>query len=175
MHRAETCATPWYRQRWPWLIMLPPAAAVVGGFTTLALALWHPEYDVRDAHYRDGLGVYRIAAASESAPLVDVRALITIHDDGRLDAQIEGARPTAGVIVRLIHPTRATADIEVQMRELRPGEFEARTSLPDTDHWSIEILDPVAGWCLTGTWHRRDRTVHLVSAEAGGLTPGEPE
>ena len=22
---------PWYRQLWPWLLMLPPAAAVIGG------------------------------------------------------------------------------------------------------------------------------------------------
>jgi hypothetical protein len=29
---------PWYKQLWPWLIMLPPFAAVVGGIVTLILA-----------------------------------------------------------------------------------------------------------------------------------------
>jgi hypothetical protein len=38
---------PWYRQLWPWLLMLPPAAAVVGGFLTLYLALATPDPLVR--------------------------------------------------------------------------------------------------------------------------------
>jgi len=33
-----TPARPWYRQLWPWLLMLPPAAAVIGGGFTLYLA-----------------------------------------------------------------------------------------------------------------------------------------
>ena len=31
--------TPWYRQRWPWLVMLPPAVAVVGCIITIPLAI----------------------------------------------------------------------------------------------------------------------------------------
>ncbi|MEQ1516273.1 MAG: FixH family protein, partial [Usitatibacteraceae bacterium] len=30
---------PWYRQRWPWLLMAGPAIVVVAGFVTLALAI----------------------------------------------------------------------------------------------------------------------------------------
>lgn len=49
---------PWYRQVWPWLLILPPLATVIGGLLTLALALRHPEYDVRDDHYGGGPGLY---------------------------------------------------------------------------------------------------------------------
>jgi len=38
---------PWYRQLWPWLLILPPAAAVIGGFVTLYLAVSHPDTLVR--------------------------------------------------------------------------------------------------------------------------------
>ena len=34
---------PWHKQLWPWLIMLPPFAAVVGGVITLILAGGPPE------------------------------------------------------------------------------------------------------------------------------------
>jgi hypothetical protein len=48
MPRAEVTPVPWYRQLWPWLLMLPPAAAVFGGFLTLYLALATPDPLVRD-------------------------------------------------------------------------------------------------------------------------------
>lgn len=42
-------ATPWYRERWPWLLMLGPAVAIVGCAVTIMLALQNfsdqPIYD----------------------------------------------------------------------------------------------------------------------------------
>ncbi len=45
---------PWYRQPWPWLLMLPPAAAVIGGALTLYLAITRPDALVRPDCHRDG-------------------------------------------------------------------------------------------------------------------------
>ena len=39
---------PWYRHLWPWLAMLPPAAAVIGGLTTVWLAGGPPALVVDD-------------------------------------------------------------------------------------------------------------------------------
>jgi uncharacterized protein len=33
---------PWYREPWPWLLMLPPAVSVAGGLVMLYLALSSP-------------------------------------------------------------------------------------------------------------------------------------
>lgn len=35
-------ARPWYREFWPWALMLPPALAVAGGVTMLVLAIGTP-------------------------------------------------------------------------------------------------------------------------------------
>ena len=34
---------PWYRQLWPWLLILPPALSVVGGAVTYYLAVTRPD------------------------------------------------------------------------------------------------------------------------------------
>jgi hypothetical protein len=39
---------PWYREPWPWLLMLPPALSVVGGLVMLYLALSAPPEIVHD-------------------------------------------------------------------------------------------------------------------------------
>ena len=46
---------PWYRQLWPWLLILPPAAAVVGGAVTYYLAVTRPEVLVRQDCVQDGV------------------------------------------------------------------------------------------------------------------------
>jgi len=35
---------PWYKQFWPWFIIAPPTAAVIGSFISLWLAGSHPDY-----------------------------------------------------------------------------------------------------------------------------------
>jgi hypothetical protein len=46
---------PWYRQYWPWLLMIPPAGAVIGGLLTLYLAVTRPDALVRKDCVRDGV------------------------------------------------------------------------------------------------------------------------
>ncbi len=66
-------ATPWYRQIWPWLILLPPAFAVIGGFTTLYLVLRHPDPEVCGDYRRDGFGTYPTTAQSEQRQISGCR------------------------------------------------------------------------------------------------------
>jgi hypothetical protein len=46
---------PWYRQLWPWLLIVPPAAAVIGGSLTLYLAVTRPDALVREDCFKDGV------------------------------------------------------------------------------------------------------------------------
>jgi hypothetical protein len=46
---------PWYRQLWPWLLIVPPAAAVIGGAITLYLAISRPDMLVRQDCVQDGV------------------------------------------------------------------------------------------------------------------------
>jgi hypothetical protein len=45
---------PWYKQFYPWMLIVPPAAAVIGGFITLYLAITNPDVLVRKDCVRDG-------------------------------------------------------------------------------------------------------------------------
>ena len=57
-------ARPWYRQLWPWLLIVPPAAAVIGGMITLYLAVTRPDVLVRKDCVRDGATI----VCGEDAP-----------------------------------------------------------------------------------------------------------
>ncbi len=46
---------PWYRHYWPWLLIVPPAGAVIGGSITLYLAVTRPDTLVRKDCVKDGV------------------------------------------------------------------------------------------------------------------------
>jgi len=52
---SEPNARPWYRHLWPWLLIVPPAAAVIGGSITLYLAITRPDTLVRKDCFKDGV------------------------------------------------------------------------------------------------------------------------
>jgi hypothetical protein len=68
---------PWYRQLWPWLLIVPPAAAVIGGSLTLYLAVTRPDTLVRKDCFKDGVTmvcgdearrILEAAAGQDTAP-----------------------------------------------------------------------------------------------------------
>ena len=51
----EPTPKPWYRQLWPWLLIIPPLGAVIGGGITLYLAVTRPDTLVRQDCVQDGV------------------------------------------------------------------------------------------------------------------------
>ena len=59
---------PWYRQLWPWLLILPPALSVVGGVVTYYLAVTRPETLVRQDCVQVGVVMKCGETDSDQAP-----------------------------------------------------------------------------------------------------------
>lgn len=103
--------TPWYRQRWPWFIMLGPAIVVVAGFVTLYIAWRTDDGLVADDYYKHGLAINQTLARTAKSAALDLAATVDIERDGTVHARLSsnGALPPV-VKLRLLHPTRAGLD-----------------------------------------------------------------
>lgn len=58
----------WYRHPMVWLVIAPPALAVVAGFTTLWLALSRPDPVLAPDYYRRGLELSQPGSAKALLP-----------------------------------------------------------------------------------------------------------
>jgi hypothetical protein len=78
---------PWYRQLWPWLLLAPPAASIVGGIAIIFVAIASDDGLVaRDATLDvRSTGNFRTLTPAE-------RAQCAARDRACLSAQIEEAR-----------------------------------------------------------------------------------
>lgn len=60
--RQEQVGEPWWRQRWPWLLMLGPAVAIVACAITIALAVQNfSDQPIYDGGIKRGLVVEKPA------------------------------------------------------------------------------------------------------------------
>jgi uncharacterized protein len=63
--KKQTPSTPWYREPWPWLLMLGPFVAIIGCAITITLALENfSDQPIYDGGYKRGLVVDRDSAAA---------------------------------------------------------------------------------------------------------------
>jgi len=146
---------PWYRQFWPWFIMLPPAVAMVGGFMTLWIALQHADSVLPDRLSRVGLAVQPDHAVGASG------ASFTIHPQtGLLHLHVDGDVSTTPLTLRWLHPTLPERDQITVLRPMAPGEYEARP--PDAlDEVRLLRLESAAGWVLEGRWQPHAPEIRL--------------
>jgi hypothetical protein len=137
--------TPWYREPWPWIVMAPPAAAVVAGIATLWIAAAGADGLVAEDYYKQGLGINKVIAREERALALGISAALETGG-GRIRVRLQGASPEA-LFVQLTHRTRAGFDQRLRLARVG-ATYTYETDLPPlaAGGWRASIEDPKGEW-----------------------------
>jgi len=134
---------PWYREPWPWLLMAPPAVAVVAGLATVWIAAASADGLVAEDYYKQGLALNQVLAREKRARALGLAAKVEMAA-GRIRVRLEGAAPEA-LFVRLVHRTRAGYDQRLRLARAG-GAYEAAMSPLAPGGWRVSIEDPQGRW-----------------------------
>lgn len=162
---------PWYRHLWPWLLMLPPLAAVGGGVMMIWLATHTPaSLVIADYAQIEEITAARFAADAQAARqglsakariirLGGEQARITIvfREPGDISAE--------SLHLRLRHMTSSALDRTITARRVGT-EYRAVTDLA-SGSFLLEIEPPDATWRLAARLHPTDQRIELTSPDAG--------
>ncbi len=148
----SSLSLPWYRYLWVWLIMLPPAAAVVGGLAAAWLAGGPPAMVVDDFGEIGRVSVSH-AARDEHARVLGLQARLLINDASPavLAAEVVARRDfdlPETLNLRFVHPTLAELDRQVSLR-LRGAAYAGNFSRPP-GRLLVQLSDTGASWRLVG-------------------------
>ena len=148
--------TPWYKHRWPWILMAGPAVVIVAGFITAWLAIESNDGLVDDNYYKVGLSVNQQLKQKQLAAELNLKADLNIVGAGQSVQLVLNGLPKEALPdvlqLRLVHPTRKGEDQTIMLK--RQGQmFVAPLTLnPGAGRWNIVIEDPLSGWRMDGVW-----------------------
>jgi hypothetical protein len=130
----------WYRDRWPWLLMLGPAIVVVAGFATLWIAIRSDDGLVADDYYKRGLAINQTLERTHRGADLNVSARVDIAADGQAVVQLRADGPMPPVIrLHLVHPTRAGLDDAADLVPRSDGRYAGRLHAVAAGRWMIIV------------------------------------
>jgi hypothetical protein len=135
---------PWYRHRWPWLLMLGPAIVVVAGVVTTWLAVVSDDGLVADDYYKRGLAINRTLEREQRAQALGLSAVVDIDVDGIAKVTLSAstrdlAAAPAAVRLHLVHPTRGGLDRQVELLRGADGRYTGRLADVPPGRWRVGV------------------------------------
>lgn len=135
---------PWYRHRWPWLLMLGPAIVVVAGVVTTYLAVVSYDGLVADDYYKRGLAINRMLEREQRAQAMGLAAVVDVGADGRaavalVAASRDLAATPASLRLHLVHPTRGGLDRQAELLRGPDGTYTGRFDSVPPGRWRVSV------------------------------------
>ena len=162
-------ATPWYRHRWPWLLMLGPALVVVGGINLGWLAYSRQDAMVVDDYYKQGKAINQDLRRDRVASSMGL-AFEARYDPaaGQLRGTLAGA---VGPVITPFHLHRAPAtqpekDLTLEVRPDSAGRFAVALPMLERARWQVVVEGGRRDWRLAAAWHWPQQQALAIHADA---------
>jgi len=171
MHHLHSTVTPWYKQRWPWFLMLGPAIVVAGSVFTAWLAFSTPDPVVVGDYYKQGKAINQDLSRDRVASAMGLSMTIGYDANrGALTGQVarhtgaSGDGITERLRLRLAHATLPDKDIEATVLPDAAGRFELPLAMLERSRWVVLVEGEKRDWRLAGAWTwPKERGVTLVA------------
>jgi hypothetical protein len=147
----NTDTLPWYRQFWPWFLIMLPASVVVAGLVTLYIAIEGADDLVVDEYYKDGLAINRQLEKKELATKYGITAELAFSAHS-VAVTVNGEVNADKLNLTLSHPLEADRDFLVELTRVEPGFYAGllEQSIFSRWHWTLENQDGPR-WRLDGS------------------------
>ena len=159
---------PWYRHRWPWLLILGPLIVAIAGFITLWLAAHNADGLVADDYFKRGKEINVDLTRDREAARLELNAKVISTRDGAIRVQLASAQPLAHVNATFAHATQSGRDLSIKLPLVAPGEYGAKAAALPPGKWHVILTGPDGKWRLMGIAQSEN------GALAVDLTPATP-
>ncbi|MGS2720104.1 FixH family protein [Paraglaciecola aestuariivivens] len=155
----------WYKQFWPWFLIIVPATSMVLSLTMLNFAFNSKDSMVIDDYYKEGKGINLVLQKIERARELNISALTTVTDSA-ISIQITSGEIAEGEALSLafFHATQNFKDFSVTLLKDAQGHYRAPLDKPLNGKWKV-ILQP-----LNQEW-KIQQVLALPQAQAFVLAP----
>lgn len=144
---------PWYRYRWPWILIAGPAVVVVASVVTFWIATDSNDALVTGDYYKQGLAINEDLARVQMAHSLGLSASLRASPTAwelALRAR-EGVGLPEKLIVSFSHATRQDLDQAIELTQSSPGFYSGERRELSPGRWDILLADGNRTWRLATT------------------------
>lgn len=136
----------WYKQFWPWVLIILPLCAVVASVTTLFIAIANKPDMVVEDYYKKGKAIDVDLTRLENAYKLALKFELTVSDSQIILSQRYGEPQHAALRLRFIHRTQKAKDFDLLMTADASGVYKAAIDKPVDGKWSIQLESFDGSW-----------------------------
>ncbi|WP_354624796.1 FixH family protein [Psychromonas sp. MME2] len=150
----------WFKQFWPWFLILLPMAAVVGGISTLIIANNNKPNMVADDYYIKGKAINSDLSQLKNAQRLNIKAEIQQVND-QIVISLGGVKDNSSIYFSLFHSTLADQDITTLLTADAQGRYHFDTGSELKGKWLLRIEPFDKSWRLQQTVQLPATTINL--------------
>jgi len=144
---------PWYKHRWPWLLMLGPFVVLVAGFVTMWISFSGADALVVDDYYKQGKAINQDLRRDRVASTLGLQLSLRYDAaSGNVVGVMKGLTNQSPLTLLLVHPTVPQKDKRMVVTPDTEGKFSVSLPMLERAHWQVQIEDAERSWRLQGDW-----------------------
>jgi len=144
---------PWYKHRWPWLLMLGPFVVLVAGFVTMWISFSGADALVVDDYYKQGKAINQDLRRDRVALTLGLQLSLRYDAaSGNVVGAMKGLTNQSPLTLLLVHPTVPQKDKRMVVTPDTEGKFSVSLPMLERAHWQVQIEDAERSWRLQGDW-----------------------
>ncbi|MDT8409229.1 MAG: FixH family protein [Wenzhouxiangellaceae bacterium] len=150
-----TEATPWYRQFWPWLIIVILSWGVVSSFITLTFAVRNPPHMMTGDYATLGKALIDTHVRADRAEALGIEGSLMLQDDEWL-LELASAEPLGEQLLLLAqHPTDSARDRQMVMNRAGDARYRGK-ALDVAERGRLIVSDLEQTWWISSSYRRAD-------------------
>ena len=139
---------PWYKQFWPWFLIILPTCVVIASITTLTIAIKNADSLVAEEYYKDGKAINIDLAKTKYAKQIGMNFMLEVKDNILVLTQHGGPEYKTGLNVKLYHPTQAEKDFQIMATADPSGQYQISLNNPIQGNWEVRLESFDNAWRL---------------------------
>ncbi|MCF2947063.1 FixH family protein [Paraglaciecola aquimarina] len=161
----NTESLPWYKQFWPWFLIIVPATSMVLSFTMMHLAFTNEDSMVIDDYYKEGKGINVKLQAIENAKALNIVIQAKITNQN-IELTFISGEPENGEALTLdfYHSTQEHKDFSTKVFRDANGIYRAPIDKVIDGKWRLSIHP------FTNSW-KIQKTISLPQESAFEIKP----
>lgn len=137
---------PWYKQFWPWVLIILPLCAVAASVTTLFIAIENKPDMVVEDYYKKGKAINVDITRLENAFRLALKFELTVDANKVKLVQTFGEKQHAALKLKFIHRTLKINDFDLLLTANSSGNYEYTLDKELTGKWTIQLEAFDANW-----------------------------